>query len=48
MGDHWLMEAESRQMILIIDDEEEIARIIAHLLNAEGYSTLIAHTGQMA
>jgi CheY-like chemotaxis protein len=32
--------------ILIVDDEGNIRRMIASLLNAEGYSTIEAETGE--
>ena len=40
------MEEEFTHSILIIDDEQEFADLVSRILESDGYSTLVASTGQ--
>jgi len=42
------MAENSKQRILIVEDEEDICRIMKKYLEAEGYVVLLAHDGQEA
>ena len=47
-GKRWLSMSEQKLLIMIVEDDEDMAQLNVRLLKRQGYSTLVAHTVERA
>lgn len=48
MAEHQSQPRESRRQVLVVEDEEPLARAIVATLDLEGLHTIVAHNGDQA